>query len=55
MGAGPENFEFVGNRASVSADERYAERIANDFKIFIANGNRAYQEQLAAEAKARVS
>lgn len=46
--ADPASFRFLGNTATVRADERLAQQIINNFKQFLEMATRGYQEELNA-------
>jgi len=51
MGSGPENFQFRGTKAVVSADEQSAQRIIDYAKGYVEMANRSYQRDLDTKAK----
>lgn len=51
MGAGPEQFHFAGNRATVQADEGSAQQILNFAKQYIEMATRGYQSDLDHQSK----
>jgi hypothetical protein len=46
MGSGPEAFQFIGNKANVSASEGTAQQILDHAKSYVAMANNAYEEDL---------
>lgn len=50
MGAGPENFQFRGDTATIRAREQDAQQVVNHFKDYIQMATRSYQEDLEAKA-----
>jgi len=51
MGAGPERFTFRGNKGFVNIDDRYAQDVINNFKVWLPKANCVYVERVRREKR----
>lgn len=52
MGRGPDNFQFVGNAARISASANEAQRVIDYFKQWLPKANEVYENKLKQELEA---